>query len=452
MARRKRIDKHLLAQVAYLHYVKEMTQARIGQRIGKHQATVNRLLKDARNLGVVHSVIDVDSAVTGTEDNLQADELREAFNLKDALVVDVGDFSNSDDVHIALANAAASQVRIESNEHIAVAGGRAIVRLAQAIALNPPSCHDITVTPLGGRLWGGQLWAVGSAADPENHLEQPLNPDYSALILAAGLHAGYQPRIKFSQISHPLYARSAADARQVIEHNCAFLPGGGWNWGLKPPSRAFVGTGVVMPGSGHRIAEYLEQQQDNSKRNRYTSSSTGAVSDEAAPYETIRHALELANATNLPFFGDVANRLFCALPVVDDTTEAKRSVAKNIDARKLDEYTGTYGLLLQKLENVNNTAVVMDWSHLQDICAGGRAYVIAGGLRTKLNVLWTLALTGLINPERRLVTGIVTDSDTAAALIRAKNAYEKAPQHVHVWFKRLLSMIFPSHPLPKTAR
>ncbi len=49
----KSARRELLARVAWLYYEEELTQAEIGERLGLNRVTVNRLLKEARETGIV---------------------------------------------------------------------------------------------------------------------------------------------------------------------------------------------------------------------------------------------------------------------------------------------------------------------------------------------------------------------------------------------------------------
>jgi len=80
-------------------------------------------------------------------------------------------------------------------------------------------------------------------------------------------------------VSHPLYARSKAEAVAIIKENCAFRPRSGWNWNLPPPSQAFVGVGEVTTATHHRLAEWLESGERIPPR---------------SPLSVIRDALESA--------------------------------------------------------------------------------------------------------------------------------------------------------------
>ena len=204
--------------------------------------------------------IDPSFAISGLEEVPWSVMVRDTFDLRECTVVAV-DVPASDSgfradlLHVGMANCTGTKIResIASGDHIAVAGGRAVHRLAQFIKRNPPSKKDIRITPLSGRTWSGS-WQLSG---PDN-LELPLDADDNALVLANAFDK--EPGTRFSQISHPLYATTASLAHSIMREHCATLPNSGWNWGLKPPDRAFVGVGVIDPQSGHRISAFLRSR------------------------------------------------------------------------------------------------------------------------------------------------------------------------------------------------
>jgi DNA-binding transcriptional regulator LsrR (DeoR family) len=437
----KHIDRRFLAKVAHFRYVIGMKQAEIAKALKMKQPTVSRLLQVCEQRGVVTHRIDADFAIYGNEIEYLAGELLAGFSLEKALVIhmppvaDAGGeaHASDDDLHIALANHTGRRIirehRLHNGDHIAVAGGRAVVRLAHVIAAHPPSCRDIVVTPLGGRLWSGLLLAAETHGPA--HLEQPLNPDYSALILAVGIHAGHEPGIRFSQVSNPLYAGTRRKAHEIMSANCAFLPKGRWNeeWKLQPPTKAFVGVGVVDPESSHRIAEYIRGDGSAPKRRM------------PAPYDAISKQLGHVKASGLPYFGDVANRLFAALPIVADAGSVLSGAAIPSDCSPADlaSYTSKYTPLIRSLDEINSKSVVMEWDHLRSIPS---VLGLAAGFR-KLNVLWTLLVAGLTG-HPRILDELSTDEDTATHLIAIHGQYEHATPAVKEWFKTMSEKIFAS--------
>ena len=415
--------RQLLVRVARLRYADRLTEARIGQKLDppRGQPAVAKLLEEIQEYRLARYEIDADAAITGDRDHELSGELHKAYGLESAHAIKVAEDVDDDELHVALANYTAETIRprLRSGDHLAVAGGRTIARLCSALTHAPVDVNHVVVTPLGGRLWSGHLWK--SPSREAQYFEQPLNPDDCALILARGLHAGVQPEVTFSQVSHPLFAQSEAEAVAIIEESCAFLPRSGWNWGLKAPSQAFVGVGEVSTSTHHRLAEWLESGQKLPLQ---------------SPVSQIREAIDSAKRANLPPFGDVANRVFISLPLPSTLPEnhTERSVL-------MDN--------IQKLDNIllkaNRQSVVMDWDHLRDIPS---VIATAGGTQNspKTHALWTLlAATSLFERDTkfRLLTSLTTDSATAHILVQERARLEKRGEATKSWYREALRILFP---------
>ena len=85
-------SKDLLAEVATLYYEEHLTQAAISKRLGSSRSTVSRLLRDARNEGVVSININYPY----TRDSLLESQLKEHFALTDTRVLRAGKLSAKD--------------------------------------------------------------------------------------------------------------------------------------------------------------------------------------------------------------------------------------------------------------------------------------------------------------------------------------------------------------------
>lgn len=421
MLARERRD--LIVRVARLRHLNGLTQGRIGQKLqpAKKQPAVAKLLEDAKSCGVVRYEIDADAVITGEQEHELSDDLRKAFALDSAYAVDFAQDLTSDEIPVGLANFTADTVRntLRSNDHIALAGGRTIARFCRAITNKPVNVHHVVITPLGGRLWSGHLWKA--PAREGKHFEQPLNPDDCALILAEGLHGGLQPEITFSQVSHPLFAKSKAEAEMIIRDNCAFRPRFGWNWKLPAPSQAFVGVGMVSTATHHRLAEWLDSDERTSTR---------------AVLAKLSKAREDARSLGLPEFGDIANRLFVSLPLASalpSDASGRSSLLAGI--RRLDA----------TLLSINRQSVVMDWDHLRDI---NSVFAVAGGTpaASKVQALWTLLLaTGLFPKDERfrLLTAIATDSTTATSLVQEREHLRSLGPESAKWYISAMQVLFP---------
>lgn len=405
-----------LAEVARWYYINELSQKDIADRLGyKDASAVTRLLKEARERGVVEFDVDGMFAIGGYEETQLARNLRDDFGLDDALVIKVNvlqSYSRAEDdyLHIALANHTGMRVkdRIEPAEHIAVGGGRAVYQTARVIKRSPPSRKNIRITPLGGKIWT-RFWEVSGTFQ----INRPLDADDAARMLALAFEG--EPGTAFSQVTYPLFANSPEDATATMESHCMFLPDGSWRG--SPPGRALVGVGVIDPEGGHRFADLLRP---------------GDQPEEIAPYLSraageLKTAIEFVRAKDLPPIGDVNNRLFPALPIPD----------RKLDSSFIQERTAMYEDLLRHLTRLNQRMISAKWDHLRRIPS---VMAIAGG-PFKLNALWTLLITGVLDPSNRIIKALSTDAQSASRLIRALKAYNEDPA-TKEWYQILVNRLF----------
>ena len=409
-------DPELLADIARKFYWSRKGQEEIGESLTpkRKQPQIARLLSEARDKGVVAFDIDAKFAIGGSErDASSVRDLRSRFRLKDALVVDLPQNVSGDVLHTALANHAGRRavVKIEDGDHICVAGGRTIVQFARYIGRHSPSKKGIVISPLGGRLWTGS-WQIGGPA----HLEYPLDADDSAFFLYLAFLNEVGTR--FSQISLPLFARSRREAKALIRNHCPARPDGAWNWGLKPPNRAYVGVGALDAQSGHRIAEFLTQPRTKRR---------GDVPYLGRVAKQLRDVMAFAATSHLPAFGDIGNRLFSAVP---------RPSRVAGDLRWLSR---AYNQVARVLEDVNERSITFRWRHLHSTPA---VNVIAGGL-LKADQLWTVLMLGVLHPDRKLCTELTIDGATADALNAFYTEYEQSASDIKNWYAGILLRLFP---------
>ncbi len=216
--KRKSLLEHaiLLEEVARRYYINEHAQKKIGKDLDlANPAAVNRYLQEARSLGVISFSVDASFAIVGSKDASLTRNLRDAFELADATViqVDLGkdddERAQDDNLHKALANYAGREIRerIQPNEHIAVAGGRAIIQAVKAISRLPPARRGIHITPVCGRTWSHH-WKI----DDIGFLERPLDADDAAFILALAFE--HERGVVYRQVAQPLYAAGADEAKK----------------------------------------------------------------------------------------------------------------------------------------------------------------------------------------------------------------------------------------------
>lgn len=412
-----------LEMVATWYYVDDKNLKMIAELLKSNDSSVSRMLTQAEELGVVKFDIDGSYGIVWRHDRKLGSQLRDGFDLDDAMVVDVPvssqyDHAEDDNLHKALANSAGIQIRdnITASDYIAVAGGRAVYQAVKVIRRRPPARKNIRITPLCGRVWT-HSWQVHGP-----HIARPLDADDAAFVLALAFEN--EKGTSFNQIAFPLFASDKKEAETNIKGHCPFLPGGRWR-SDQAPHRAIVGVGVIDPEGGHRFADmYPKGDQQPPKIDQYLST---AASELKAVVKLVERKSLLVRDKHLPYFGDVANRLFPALPLPDE-----------LSTDNLDSISDAYEELNQSLTRLNSRMVVIDWGHIHKIHT---IVGIAGG-PYKLYVLWTLLLANKLAPTKRIVTGLTTDAESAKNLLAALESHERADASIQNWYKALVEKIF----------
>lgn len=137
--------EQLLARVAWLYYEHDLTQAEIGARLGLSRITVNRLLKEARQSGIVEIRIRPVSAHLPL-----AESLLEHYPLQDAWLVPA---SQAGDENLAplLAQVAAMVLaqHLQEGWTVAIGIGRTISYIPDFLVLEKPVACRFT-TMMGG--------------------------------------------------------------------------------------------------------------------------------------------------------------------------------------------------------------------------------------------------------------------------------------------------------------
>jgi hypothetical protein len=394
---------------------------------------VAKLIKDARQQGLIHFDIDETFAARGTEVVRDGRNLRERFDLDHALVIDIpvcGETSQfisnhrtddqpvmraDDHLHTVLANHAGLLLKgqLLAEDHCAVAGGRAVNQAVRMIGRHPPSLRNIMVTSMGGRLWSHKWWRSGPSS------MRPLDPDDSAFILFLAFEN--ETGTMFEQVGHRVFAPSKEQAAAVMEDNCMFQPGGKWYRNIQP-NRAIVGVGAVDPDSGHRAVLNYE--------------GSGLVQDLMDRHlANVKRELEQAIATVKEsglYFGDIANRFFATLPLPHEA-----------NALTINNYNKIYEKLIKQLNDLNERMVVVEWNHVRGIPS---VTAIAGG-SFKLRALWTILFAGMQNRSQRLIKTLVTDAVTARELMSAWDTYKSLDVSIKRWYETLVGTLFldPEH-------
>jgi DNA-binding transcriptional regulator LsrR (DeoR family) len=139
----------LINKILTLYYIEELTQAEIARRLGLSTPKVNRLIKQARQQGLVNITIRTAyQHLFSLESRLKA-----IFGLEDAVVIPAVSDS-SDAVIRTLGQAAAAYLleHVRDGDIIGIAAGQAILALIQAA--DAPRPYDVTVVPMVGGVQG----------------------------------------------------------------------------------------------------------------------------------------------------------------------------------------------------------------------------------------------------------------------------------------------------------
>lgn len=121
------IQSRLMARIAWMYYINELTQKEIGQVLGISRVKVNRLLQQARDMGIVEiSVITPPGIYVELEG-----KLRDCFGLRDAVVVT--DAEPGEALYRALAGGVANWLlaRLRDGLVIAFSQGRTLSYIPQ---------------------------------------------------------------------------------------------------------------------------------------------------------------------------------------------------------------------------------------------------------------------------------------------------------------------------------
>jgi DNA-binding transcriptional regulator LsrR (DeoR family) len=143
-------DREFLARVAYFHYVEGLTQNIVAEKFGISRVRVNRMLAQARSIGLVKVRID-------TSLNLRAEaDLEKKFGLERAVVVPSPD--NAMHIPEAIAAAAGTQIsdRLQDGMSLGVGWGRTL-RMSVGFADKRKLTGVSIVSLLGGLTRGSVM-------------------------------------------------------------------------------------------------------------------------------------------------------------------------------------------------------------------------------------------------------------------------------------------------------
>jgi DNA-binding transcriptional regulator LsrR (DeoR family) len=143
------MDQDLIGRVLNLYYVEGLTQAQVGRRLGLSTPKVNRLLQQARQMGMVEiTVHNPMQHVLDLESRLKA-----SLEIQEVLVIpriaeDVNDFART----LGRAGARYLLGRLQDGHTLALGGGAGVHAVVQA--LDPSRAYDLRVAPVLGGVQG----------------------------------------------------------------------------------------------------------------------------------------------------------------------------------------------------------------------------------------------------------------------------------------------------------
>ncbi len=138
---------NILATVANLYYNSELTQNQIAERLYTSRSKVSRMLKEARDLGIVEIYIR-----EPWERNLEYEKnLKEAFSLKNVRVVTIKD-SDSENGLQKIVEAASYYLDsiVKHGMVVGISWGNTLYRIVKYISTNNRKNIPITVVPIMG--------------------------------------------------------------------------------------------------------------------------------------------------------------------------------------------------------------------------------------------------------------------------------------------------------------
>ncbi len=184
---------NMLSTVANLYYNADLTQSQIAERLYTSRSRVSRLLKEAREQGIVEITIQ-----EPWERNLDLeDNLKKAFSLEDVRVINLHNYDQDSGLE-KLAETAAYYVdaMIEENMIIGISWGYTLYRIVSQIKSDSRRNLPITVVPIMG---------------PAN----VKSPEKDSLELAQNLASAYGGKYRY--LYAPLYVKSKELRNNLIQ-------------------------------------------------------------------------------------------------------------------------------------------------------------------------------------------------------------------------------------------
>ncbi len=147
MAMENSDDIRLIVKIAELYYDQDMTQTQIACELGIYRTTISRLLKRAREQGIVNIVINYDY-----NENLWFEQqLKQKFGLKEAVVVTCNSLLEEDQLNLIGQHGAQLVDRLlEPGDIVGFSWGRAVRALIENLPQASQSRQVICVPIIGG--------------------------------------------------------------------------------------------------------------------------------------------------------------------------------------------------------------------------------------------------------------------------------------------------------------
>ena len=142
-------ELRLITKAARLYYEREMRQGEIARLMGLSQATVSRLLKSAKEAGIVRITVNIP---TGVNSDIE-EQVAQKFGLKDVIIVDCEDDQDETLLQREIGSAAAYYVEtiIHSNDVVGISSwSSSLLALVDAMHQVPGRAGIQVVQILGG--------------------------------------------------------------------------------------------------------------------------------------------------------------------------------------------------------------------------------------------------------------------------------------------------------------
>jgi len=143
------VSNHLLVKIAELYFLDDLTQLQISRRLGISRQKVQRLIRAAKEKGIVQITI---QPMRKTSSHLER-QLEKQFSLREVLVVETDECDSHDKVAQALGSPSAEYLLrvIDDGDSIAVSWGSTLRAVVDALpALGKPLRNVRVIQALGG--------------------------------------------------------------------------------------------------------------------------------------------------------------------------------------------------------------------------------------------------------------------------------------------------------------